>query len=171
MPSLDSRFYTRSPMKIRTFIGLRCWPSLSTVRCRLRSRTATRIGRKKKTSSCLPKRKNSEDRPPKHVTRTTHIAMDDTMRCTPSAIKVRQGETIRFIVKNNGKFLHEIVLGTMAELKEHGELMKKIRKWNMTNRIWHTSSPAPGKKWCGSSPSRATSISVVWRQVISKPAW
>ena len=47
------------------------------------------------------------------------------MRYTPSAIKVRQGETIRFIVKNNGKFLHEIVLGTMAELKEHGELMKK----------------------------------------------
>lgn len=62
---------------------------------------------------------------PKHVTRTIAIDMNDTMRFTPSAIKVRQGDTIKFIVKNKGKALHEMVLGTIDELKAHDELMKK----------------------------------------------
>jgi len=29
------------------------------------------------------------------------------------------------VVKNSGKVMHEMVLGTMQELKEHAELMKK----------------------------------------------
>jgi uncharacterized cupredoxin-like copper-binding protein len=62
---------------------------------------------------------------PKQVTRTITIDMNDTMRFNPSRIKVRQGETIRFVVKNKGKLGHEMVLGTMDELKAHGELMKK----------------------------------------------
>ncbi len=62
---------------------------------------------------------------PRRVTRTIAIDMNDTMRFNPSEITVRQGETIRFIVKNKGKALHEMVLGTMDELKAHGELMKK----------------------------------------------
>ena len=32
---------------------------------------------------------------------------------------------MRFIVKNSGKTMHEMVLGTMQELKEHAEVMKK----------------------------------------------
>ena len=62
---------------------------------------------------------------PKKVTRTIAIDMKDTMRFTPAVITVKQGETIRFVVKNSGKMMHEMVLGTMAELKEHGEMMKK----------------------------------------------
>lgn len=62
---------------------------------------------------------------PKKVDRTIEIAMSDNMRFTPAALQVKQGETIRFVIKNNGKMLHEMVLGTMAELKEHGEMMKK----------------------------------------------
>ena len=48
------------------------------------------------------------------------------MRYTPSAITVKQGETVRFVVKNAGKLMHETVLGTKAELNEHYELMKKF---------------------------------------------
>lgn len=59
------------------------------------------------------------------VNRTLTVAMTDTMRFIPSSIKVRQGETIRFVVKNVGKIKHEMVLGTEKELKEHYEVMKK----------------------------------------------
>jgi uncharacterized cupredoxin-like copper-binding protein len=62
---------------------------------------------------------------PKKATRTVHIGMADTMRYTPSELKVRRGETVKFIVRNDGKVIHEMVLGTMQTLKEHAEMMKK----------------------------------------------
>jgi len=63
---------------------------------------------------------------PKKVTRTVQIEMADSMRFTPADISVRRGETIRFVVRNGGKLLHEMVLGTPQALKEHAELMKKF---------------------------------------------
>lgn len=62
---------------------------------------------------------------PAKVTRTITIDMSDTMRFTPSDITVKQGETIRFTVRNSGKIPHEMVLGTEKELKGHYEVMKK----------------------------------------------
>lgn len=62
---------------------------------------------------------------PKKVTRTIRIGAHDTMRYSPSQITVRQGETIRFVVANRGEVFHETVLGTIDELKEHAEWMKK----------------------------------------------
>lgn len=62
---------------------------------------------------------------PKKVTRTVRIDMADTMRYTPAQIIVKRGETIRFEVNNGGKITHEIVFGSMNELKEHAELMRK----------------------------------------------
>ncbi|MBC8673992.1 hypothetical protein H2136_09560 [Aeromonas hydrophila] len=43
--------------------------------------------------------------------------MDDTMRFTPKSISVKQGETIRFFIKNNGKLPHEFVLEQPQSLK------------------------------------------------------
>jgi uncharacterized cupredoxin-like copper-binding protein len=48
------------------------------------------------------------------------------MHFTPGNLRVKQGETVRFIATNGGKVMHEMVLGTMKELKEHAELMKKF---------------------------------------------
>jgi len=62
---------------------------------------------------------------PKKVSRTVNVDMDDRMRFTPSELTVRQGDTVRFRVKNSGKAMHEMVLGTMDELKKHAELMRK----------------------------------------------
>lgn len=62
---------------------------------------------------------------PKKVTRTIEMDMSDKMRFSPAQLTIRQGETVRFRVKNSGKVIHEMVLGTMQELKEHAELMKK----------------------------------------------
>jgi uncharacterized cupredoxin-like copper-binding protein len=60
-----------------------------------------------------------------NINRTVTITMLDTMRYSPASVSVKQGETIKFIVKNSGKIKHEMVLGTAKELKEHYELMKK----------------------------------------------
>src|SRR5688572_17234416 len=57
----------------------------------------------------------------KRVSRSVNVVMSDQMRFTPDALTVRQGETIRFRVKNAGNTMHEMVLGTMADLKEHAE--------------------------------------------------
>jgi uncharacterized cupredoxin-like copper-binding protein len=59
------------------------------------------------------------------ATRTVNVDMNDGMRFTPADISVKQGETVRFIVKNSGQLKHELVLGTEQELKEHYEAMKK----------------------------------------------
>lgn len=63
---------------------------------------------------------------PAKVTQTIEISMDDSMRFTPDQISVKVGSTIRFFVKNNGKLTHEMVIGTMEELKGHGEMMREM---------------------------------------------
>ncbi|MGE0558456.1 MAG: plastocyanin/azurin family copper-binding protein [Burkholderiales bacterium] len=63
---------------------------------------------------------------PKKVDRTIAFNMTDNMRFNPAQITVKQGETIRFVVRNSGKVMHEMVIGTMKQLKEHAEQMKKF---------------------------------------------
>jgi uncharacterized cupredoxin-like copper-binding protein len=63
---------------------------------------------------------------PAKVTRNVTVEMSDAMRFKPASIRVMRGETIRFIVRNTGKMKHEMVLGTIKELKEHAELMRKF---------------------------------------------
>jgi uncharacterized cupredoxin-like copper-binding protein len=63
---------------------------------------------------------------PDKITRDVQVEMNDTMRFKPASIQVKRGETIRFIVRNVGKMKHEMVLGTIKELKEHAELMRKF---------------------------------------------
>jgi uncharacterized cupredoxin-like copper-binding protein len=62
---------------------------------------------------------------PKRVSRTVNVRMSDKMRFTPAQLSVKQGETVRFYVKNAGQVMHEMVLGTMEELKEHSAMMQK----------------------------------------------
>ena len=58
--------------------------------------------------------------------RSITITMTDNMRFTPDRIDVRQGETVKIVLKNSGKMLHEFVLGTKKELEEHAALMLKF---------------------------------------------
>ena len=60
------------------------------------------------------------------VDRTVTVTMSDSMRFTPASVAAKQGETIKFVVKNAGQLKHEMVLGTEKELEEHYELMKKF---------------------------------------------
>ena len=79
----------------------------------------------------------------KAVQRTVEFRMNDTMRFTPDRLEVRQGETVRIVLKNDGKLLHEFVLGTQAELDEHAALM--LRFPNMEHDEPYMAHVPPGK--------------------------
>lgn len=59
------------------------------------------------------------------VTRTIEITMLDTMRFVPDQLTIKEGEVVRLKVKNSGKVMHELVIGTKQELDTHAEMMKK----------------------------------------------
>jgi len=63
---------------------------------------------------------------PRKAKRTVKVEMADTMRFDPAKVSVKRGETVRFVVHNGGKLMHEMVLGTEEELAKHAELMKKF---------------------------------------------
>lgn len=63
---------------------------------------------------------------PAKASRTIRVAMADTMRFTPAAITVKQGETVKLVATNKGQVMHEMVLGTSEDLKKHAELMRKF---------------------------------------------
>ena len=60
------------------------------------------------------------------VSRTVEVEMRDSMQFVPSKLSVKQGETLRIVVKNAGQLTHEIVLGDEKDLKAHAERMKKF---------------------------------------------
>ena len=62
----------------------------------------------------------------KAAKRTIALTMSDAMRFAPDRITVKQGETVRIVVRNEGSLLHEFVLGTKQELDEHAALMARF---------------------------------------------
>lgn len=60
------------------------------------------------------------------ASRTITIDMTDRMRFAPDAVTVKQGETVRFVVRNAGRMLHEMVIGTGEALREHAALMARF---------------------------------------------
>lgn len=60
------------------------------------------------------------------VTRTIEIGMSDQMRFSPDQLQIKQGETIRFVHRNEGQLMHEFVLGTQADLDAHAAMMTKF---------------------------------------------
>ena len=63
---------------------------------------------------------------PAKVDRSIEIASSDDMRFSPNEVRVKRGQTIRFRVVNGGQMKHEMVLGTLDELKKHAALMRKF---------------------------------------------
>jgi uncharacterized cupredoxin-like copper-binding protein len=80
---------------------------------------------------------------PKAVSRRIEHTMHDTMRFTPDKVELKLGETVKFVVKNDGKQMHEFVIGTKKELDEHAALMLKFP--DMEHDEPHMAHVAPGK--------------------------
>lgn len=60
------------------------------------------------------------------VSRTVTVTMDDDMRFKPDHLQVREGETLRLRIRNQGQLMHELVIGTPEELDAHAKLMEKF---------------------------------------------
>ena len=80
----------------------------------------------------------------KAAKRTIEITMSDSMRFSPDRIEVKEGEVVKLVVKNNGKLVHEIVIGTKKELDEHAALMVKFP--TMEHDEPYMAHVNPGKK-------------------------
>ena len=65
------------------------------------------------------------------------------MRFTPGQDRSQTGRNDSVHVKNNGKLLHEFVIGTKKELDEHAALMVKFP--NMEHDEPYMAHVAPGK--------------------------
>ena len=79
----------------------------------------------------------------KGIKRTITLTMTDSMRFTPDVINVKEGETVKIVVKNSGKMLHEMVIGTAKELADHAALMLKFP--NMEHSEPYMVHVPPGK--------------------------
>lgn len=79
----------------------------------------------------------------KAVSRTITLRMSDTMRFTPDVIKVRKGDTLRLRMHNDGKLMHELVIGTKAVLEEHARMMERFP--NMEHDEPYMAHVAPGE--------------------------
>lgn len=77
------------------------------------------------------------------VRRTVKVNMTDAMLFSPSSINAKRGETVRFVVTNSGKLKHEMVIGSMSDLKKHAEMMRKMPE--MEHAEENMVSVAPGK--------------------------
>lgn len=56
------------------------------------------------------------------ASRTIEIVMGDNYY-EPETISVKEGETVRFVVKNEGDFVHEFQIGNHASFEEHAPMM------------------------------------------------
>jgi uncharacterized cupredoxin-like copper-binding protein len=64
--------------------------------------------------------------PATQATRTIEVGMGDDMRFTPDRFEIRQGDVVKFAVRNNGRLPHEMVIGTDRALKQHAAEMAKM---------------------------------------------
>ncbi len=80
---------------------------------------------------------------PGAVSRTVEITMVDN-RFKPSEIKVKQGETIKFLLNNTGKKKHEMMIGTPEDIDKHNKMMKKFPDMEHADEP-NMVSVAPGK--------------------------
>ena len=81
---------------------------------------------------------------PRAAKRAIEITMTDKMRFSPDLVEVKQGDTVKFIIKNAGKMMHEMVIGTRKELDEHAALMMKFP--TMEHDEPYMAHVGPGKK-------------------------
>ena len=64
------------------------------------------------------------------VTKTIQVTMKETddgkMLYMPASVEVKEGQTVRFAIRNAGETDHEFVLDTHDEIMEHKKVMEKF---------------------------------------------
>ncbi|WP_442799762.1 copper-resistant cuproprotein CopI [Pseudomonas sp. Au-Pse12] len=68
--------------------------------------------------------------PAAKASRSVEVVMGD-MSFNPKALEIKAGETVRFVLINNGQLLHEFNLGNAAMHAEHQQEMLKMQQSGM----------------------------------------
>lgn len=63
---------------------------------------------------------------PKDADRVVEIEALDAMRFVPASLAVREGEVVRFVIRNRGALAHEFVLGSAGDLRKHAAVMRSM---------------------------------------------
>lgn len=79
---------------------------------------------------------------PKKISRTIKITALD-IKYDKLSIKVKAGETIKFVVTNTGKLRHEFMIGDMEEQRQHADMMKQMP--DMVHEDANTLTLEPGE--------------------------
>jgi uncharacterized cupredoxin-like copper-binding protein len=91
---------------------------------------------------------------PKKPAREIVVEMSE-MDYSPSVIKVKRGEQIRFVIRNVGTEDHEFLLASKEDNLKHAAAMKKNRIWSTTIRMVCASLPKSPRRFSGNSASPA----------------
>lgn len=67
--------------------------------------------------------------------RTVEITARDTMRFDPASLRVKPGETVRFVVRNVGQVLHAFTLGTPEQQREHEAAMQGMSQSKLAGHM------------------------------------
>lgn len=84
------------------------------------------------TKMAMEKYEDAEEHPfgkasdPASAVKTIEVDMTDALHFVPARIEVKRGEPIRFVVRNQGRLMHEMVIGTEDSLSQHAAVMKKF---------------------------------------------
>lgn len=91
----------------------------------------------------------------KDVTRVITIKAGD-MFFDPKTIAVQVGETVKFVVTNEGKVTHEFSLGDKAEQAEHEKTMQAMQHMSMPGMTIQDMGGMQGMSMMGSDPNSIT---------------
>ncbi|UYN94522.1 MAG: cupredoxin family protein [Enhydrobacter sp.] len=69
--------------------------------------------------------KPGDPRKPARVVQVVMLEKDGKMLFIPDRIRIRKGEQVRFLLRNNGEIDHEFVVGTVEENLKHMKEMEK----------------------------------------------
>jgi len=89
--------------------------------------------------------------------RTINVTMYDNYY-EPESISIAQGETVKFVVKNAGEFVHEFNINTAAEHAAHAPMMEMMFEMGMIesdkiNRAAMTASKGSGHDMSHEEPN------------------
>ena len=97
-----------------------------------------------------------------HVDRTVEVSMIETetgeMLYEPRDLSFSKGETVRFVITNDGEQEHEFVLDTPEENQEHKALMERVSR-DGARRSERGAAGAGRDRARSSGPSRTTARS------------
>lgn len=97
-----------------------------------------------------------EPRDQSDVDRMVDISALDSLEFDPDSLRVRVGETITFVVTNEGKNVHEFVIGDESYQQEHAAEMSESEQMEMgANEIEVAPGETKSLTWKFTEPGEA----------------